>query len=61
MGVLPFEIVMLLEVILWLAIGYMYWESEKEKEDRLRYLEEEMRRRKLEEEKQRAKHESDTS
>lgn len=38
-GILPFEVIMLFEIILWLAAGYMYWENEKEKEERIRRLE----------------------
>ena len=47
--VLPFELIMFCEFILWLGVGYAYWEDAKEKEDRLRYLETEAARRRGEE------------
>ena len=47
--VLPFELIMFCDFILFLGVGYAYWEDAKEKEDRLRYLEAEAARRRAEE------------
>jgi uncharacterized membrane protein len=40
---LSFELVALIDLMLFLGMGYYYWENEKEKEERLKRLEEKVK------------------